>query len=329
MPSRQRQPLSPPSFHLALPLAALLAQCMALLLASVAPARAQDATERPASARSRAAEVSARTVEQKLQMVDRLLFNSPVAARVSSSQNEEARRHLLNARELSTHGRALAGTGQLRGADALLNEATWEIGRAQQLVPDQAARLVDERARFDQLSGSVAALLRTYQLGVSGQGVITLRPEATAERNVTRAMAAVDQARAQADAGQLPEANRTLDQALSLLLKDALHRLDGQTLVYDRRFASTRDEFAYELARHRSLDGLVPLAVLEYRPSREAQVLIDRYVKQARDHRARAESQAGAADHANALLSLSEGTESLQRALQAAGLSVPQTMGSQ
>lgn len=307
----------------------VLALCaLSATLGAALSARAQGEAERPPAARGRGAEVSPRVVEQKAQMVERLLFNSPVAARVSSSQNEEARRHLTNARELSTHGRALASTGQLRGADALLNEAIWEIGRAQQLVPDQAARLIDERARYDQLSGSVSALLRTYQLGVSGPGVITMRPEATAERNVTRAMAAVEQARAQADAGQMPEANRTLDQALALLLRDALGRLDGQTLVYDRRFANSRDEFAYELARHRSLDGLVPLAVLEYRPSREAQVLIERYVRQARSLRDRAEAQASAADHANALLSLADGTDHLQRALQAAGLSVPQTMGS-
>jgi len=301
---------------------------LATLLGAAQPARAQGETERLPATRGRGADVSPRVVEQKAQMVDRLLFNSPVAARVSSSQNEEARRHLTNARELFTHGRALASTGQQRGADALLNEAIWEIGRAQQLVPDQAARLVDERARYEQLSGSVAALLRTYQLGVSGPGVITMRPEATAERNVTRAMAAVEQARAQADAGQVPEANRTLDQALALLLRDALGRLDGQTLVYDRRFANSREEFAYELARYRSFDGLVPLAVLEYRPSREAQVLIERYVRQARSLRDRAEAQAAAADHANALLSLADGTDHLQRALQAAGLTVPQTMGS-
>lgn len=317
------------------PALALLA--LATLLATAWPVRAQAPTpatpaqgdaERPSAARSRSVEASARGIEQKAQMVDRLLFNSPVAARVAGSQNEEARRHLTNARELSTHGRALAGTGQLRGADLLLNEAIWEIGRAQQLVPDQAARLVEERARYDQLSGSVAALLRTYQLGASAPGSSTLRPEAVADRNVSRALAAVEQARAQADAGQVLEANRTLDAALSLLLKDALHRLDGRTLVYDRRFASSREEFAHELARHKSFEGLVPLAVLEYRPSREAQVLIERYVRQARALRERAEGQAGAADHANALLSLAEGADHLQRALQAAGLQVPQTMGS-
>ena len=118
-----------------------------------------------------------------------------------------------------------------------------------------------------------------------------------------------------------------IEQALTLLLKDALTRLDGQTLVYDRRFASSREEYAHELQRNRSYEALVPLAVLEYRPSREAQALIDRYVKQSRALRERAESQAATNDHAQAILTLVEGTDGLQRALQASGLTVPQTMG--
>jgi inorganic triphosphatase YgiF len=123
------------------------------------------------------------------------------------------------------------------------------------------------------------------------------------------------------------DANRTLEQALALLLKDALARLQGQTLVYDRRFANSRDEYAHELARNRSYESLVPLAIAEYRPSREAQALIERYVRQSRALRERAESQAAPNDHAQAILSLVEGTDSLQRALQASGLTVPQTMG--
>lgn len=302
---------------------AVLALAVEALVAHAPPAMAQGES---AGVRSRGAEVTRQAVEQKAAMIDKLIFNSPVATRVSGSQNDEARRHFNNARELYTHARALTTSGQLRGADLLLNEAIWEIGRAQTMVPDQSARLVEERSRYEQLRGSVDALLRTYQLGLTGSAV-TMRPDAASERNVQRAMAAAEQARVAADGGRVVEANRTLEQALTLLLKDALTRLDGQTLVYDRRFASSREEYAYELERNRSYDALVPLAILEYRPSREAQSLIDRYVRQSRALRERAESQAAANDHAQAILTLVEGTDNLQRALQASGLTVPQTMG--
>jgi hypothetical protein len=268
------------------------------------------------------AEVSRAALDQKATMLDRLLFNSPLAARIGGSANEEAKRHLLNARELFTHARALTGSGQLRGADALLNEAIWEIGRAQQLAPDQNVRLADERARFQQLKDSVDALMRTYQIGSDGSA----RTDNPAERGAARAQAAAEQARIAADQGRIVEANRTMEQALTLLLKDALTRLNGQTLVYDRRFASNREEFGFESERFRSYEALIPLALVEYRPSKEALALIERYLKQGRALRDRAEAQAAANDHASAILSVVEGTDVLQRALQASGLTVPQTM---
>ena len=302
-----------------------LAAALAIALAGPQALHAQ--TDAPAQ-RPRGVEVSRQAVEQKTSMLDKLVFNSPFAARVGGSQNEDAHRHLTNARELYAHARALMGSGQLRGADLLLNEAIWEVGRAQQLVPNQATRLAEERARYQQLKDSADALLRTYQIGVHGTD-LTLRSEVAAERPVIAAMAAVEQARGLADAGRIVDANRDLERALTLLLKDALSRLEGRTLTYDKRFANSREEYAFELARLRNFEGLVPLAIVEYRPSKEAVALIDRYVANGRTLCERAEAQAARGEHAAAIQSLNEGTDNLQRALRASGLSVPQTMGSQ
>lgn len=302
---------------------AALATACALTALTANPALAQTGPVNPRP------DVTAKAVDQKAQMVDRLIFNSPVAARVGSSKNDEARRHFNNAREYYSHGKALAGSGQLRGADLLLNEAIWELSRAQTLVPDQATRVAEERARYQQLKGSVDALLRTYELGVTGPGAITLSGDSPAERNVKGAMAQVEQARVLSETSKLVEANSALERALALLLKDALGRIDGKTVVYDRRFADVKQEFAFELERQRSYDSLVPLAVLEYRPSKEAVALIERYVQNSRSLRAKAEAQAAANEYAQGVQTLNEATDALQRALLAAGLSVPQTMATQ
>lgn len=271
------------------------------------------------------APVSAQIVEQKLTMVDRLLNQSPVAARVLKSQNEQARRHFTSARELVSHARALTAGSQLRGADALLNEAIWEISRAQQLVPDPGSQQAGERARYAQLEDSVLALQRTASIALplpsAGQGESTGKISA-------RASALVEQAVALARADRYIEANKQLDQALVLLLKDASMRLTGQTIVYDRRFADRHEEFDFELERHRSFERLVPLAVVQFRPAAEALVLVERYVAEARGLRERAEALVGR-DPMAAIKHVTDGTDSLRRALQAAGLVVPQTMRSQ
>jgi hypothetical protein len=269
--------------------------------------------------------MSAQIIEQKITMVDKVLNHSPVAARILNSQNEEARRHFANARELLSHVRPLTASGQFRAADALLNEAIWEISRAQQLVPDPGTQQAGERARYEQLEGSVAALRRTALIALPQSAP---RTGETPDQVVSRANVIVEQAVALARADKYIEANKQLDRALVLLLKDASTRLAGHTIVYDQHFADRREEFEFELERFRSFERLVPLALIEFRPNTEARVLIDRYVAEARELRERGEALA-ARDTLGAIKQVTGGTDSLRRALQAAGLVVPQTMGTQ
>lgn len=307
--------------------AAFAALLVAGLLADQAPAQAQAPSS--GGARTAAATrpvVSQQSVDQKMAMVERVLTQPGMAARIQSG-DEEARVHWGAARELYSHAKALSITGVLRGADVLLNEAIWEIGRAQQAAPDQQARRREERDRFEQLSASVDALVRTYEIGLHPGAVSGAQGE-PGERALQRALAAREQSRTLVQAQKIADANRLLDDALGGLLKDSAGRLRGQTLVYDRRFASPKEEFQFEIERNRSLEGLVPLALVEFRPPGEAIALIDRYVKQNAGLRDRAQAQLAGGDAGAALKTLNEGTDTLQRALQAAGLVVPQTMGS-
>jgi tetratricopeptide (TPR) repeat protein len=294
----------------------------ALLLALAQLAQAQPTAQQAApGASGPVRQVSAQQVEQKAGMLQRVLNQSPVAARIANSQNEQARRHFSNARELTMHAKELAAEGQLRAADSLLNEAIFEVSKAQQLVPDPGTQQAGERARFSQLEDSVAALRRAAQIALPNPGA----KQAETEQVLRTADGLVDQALALAKSDKYIEANRQLDRALMLLLKDASTRLAGQTIVYDHRFANRREEFDFELDRHRSFERLVPLALLEFRPSPEARALVDRQVAQARELRERGESQFGR-DPIAAIKDVTDGTEALRRALQAAGLAVPQTM---
>jgi hypothetical protein len=270
-----------------------------------------------------APQVTAQTIEQKSAMLDRLLNHSPVAARIAASGNEHARKHFATARELLAHARELAADGALRGADGLLNEAIFEVSRAQQLVPDPGSQQAAERARYAQLEDSVAALRRTalIALPVEAPGRKQSREEVVARADVL-----VDQAASLARSNRYIEANKQLDAALMLLLQDASVRLTGHTIVYDLRFADRKEEFQFELERFQSFERLVPLALLEFRPSPEARVLVDRHVAQAVELRQRGETQF-ARDPIAAIKDVTEGTDALRRALQAAGLEVPQSTG--
>lgn len=282
---------------------------------------AQDGLAQPGAPARRS--VSLQTIEQKISMLEKLLGHSSVAARVLASGSEQAQRHLGAARELAVRARSLSTAGELPRADALLNEAIWEIGRAQQLVPDSGLRQAGDRARYLQLEDSVAALRRTSEIGPAAApaGEPVAGVVAQADAHVQRAVSL-------AAAERYSEANQQLDLALMLLMKDASARLSGQTLVYGPRFANRREEFDHELERHRSFERLVPLALAELRPAPEAVAVVQRHVARARELRERGEAMAGR-DLAAAIGHVVDGTYALRSALQASGLVVPQTMGSQ
>lgn len=127
-------------------------------------------------------------------------------------------------------------------------------------------------------------------------------------------------------AREASERARTTQQEDRQML-EAATRLAGQTIVYDRRFREPRQEFDHELERHRSFERLVPIALERFRPGPEAVARIEQLVGQARSLRERGEA-AAAADLAAGIRLLVESTDRLLLALQAAGLVVPQTMGS-
>lgn len=265
---------------------------------------------------------TAQTVEQKAAMLDRILNHSPVAARVASSQNEHARSHFQAARNLLAHARALAAEGTLRAADGLMNEAIYEVSRAQQLVPDPGSQQAADRARYAQLEDSVAASRRTAQIALP---VTSRRGGESREQVIARADLLVHQGAQLARADRYIEANKQLDAALVLLLQDASSRLAGHTIVYDVRFSDRSEEFQFELERFRSFETLVPLALLEFRPSAEARVLVDRYVAQAAELRQRGQSRF-TRDPLAGINDVVDATNALRRALQTAGLILPQTM---
>ena len=306
----------------------LLLVCMAIAATALHP-RDAAAQQGAVSASPGATTGTAESIiEQKRAMVERILLDSPVAVRVSASANEEAKRFLASAREIYGKAQGLLASGHLVAADALLNEAIWQVGRARQLVPDPMSRVIGDRVRYQQLTESIAALRASYRVNVEREAQRG-RGDTTADHDMARAEALVDEAKSMAAAELVTEANRLLDQALALMLKDFQNHLGGHTLTYARKFSDPGEEYEFERERFRSYESLVPLALTEYRPNKDALVLVNRYVKLAGERREQAERAVAARNYGAATKSLQEGTDSLQRALTAAGLSVPQTMAPQ
>lgn len=262
-----------------------------------------------------------RLLEQKAALVERLLSESPAAKRIGASSNADAKQHMAAAREQYAAVGALLQSGDLAGADARLNEAMWLIGKARQLVPDSMYRLTEHRVRYARLLESIESLRGSYEHHMGrAKGASADKEKA----NLARVSSMVEEAKSLATSEQVVEANKVLASAEQSLMAGLNRLLGTETLQYTPKFNTPNEELDYEMERNRSLVELVPVAVAQLNPPKEAVQLIDRYVSSNESLRGQAKQHASKRDYRSALQSVREGTAFLQRALLAAGLVVPQ-----
>ncbi len=277
----------------------------AALLAGSGAALAQDEAVQRAQA------------EQRVKLVGTLLADSRRAQRITASGSSEAVAHLDEGRVHHALALELMAKGDFTGARKAADDALKHLGQASRHVPDAPARREAARARHEQLLPSVERLLESLRA----------RAGASESSDITAAIGLVSAARQQALDGRYEEANQTLAQAERHVLDDMNRTLGATTLDYTVRAATPVEEFQVELARHRSLAELIPLAVRDLQPRADALALIERYGESRSTLYGQALQQFQSGDVVQALAHLRNATLFVQRALLAAGLVAPQPTG--
>jgi hypothetical protein len=257
-----------------------------------------------------------RALEQKIEFAGVLVQRSPLATRINSSSSDEARELLRQA--IDHHRAAVAAltAGDLQAAERDANQAILSVGKARQLVPDDMRRAIEQRVRYQELRATTETLVAAYERHrqAAAQPI-------DAEWSETLRM--LDRAQTLHASERLGEATGVLVDAQQRLLRQMSALLGNQTIDYTVRFESSRQEFDYELARYRSMEGLVPAALKEFNPRPEARASVDSHVERSR--RLVSTAQRQVADRPEtAVATLREAVIEVQRALNAAGLVVPQ-----
>lgn len=264
------------------------------------------------------------SVEQKEKFVSRLLDDSPVARRITSGTNADAKAFFASALEQHRRAREQIDAGDLAAADRTLNDALWSAGKARQLAPDSAQRLIAERVRNARLLDGVLSLRHGYERQLQrphrGAGGAAAP---VADAALDRADALIDDARSLSNAERVVEANRALEDAERGLLEALNRTLGSATLRYEEKFDSPFEEFEFESNRNASYADLVPVALHEYRPSADQFRVVSRHVERHQSLREQALQLAARKDFRAALRTIRAATAELQRALGAAGLVVP------
>lgn len=260
-------------------------------------------------------------VEQKQVLVARILADSPISARIDASTNADAKRNLAKAARLHKQAQVQLEKGQIATADRSLNDAMRSINKARSLAVAPGIREDAEQGRHTALLQSIEVLELSYQRNIERRSTFLAQ---VGDEDLKRVQILVSRAQGLASSGQIRDANTVLVRAQRDMISSYNLLLGAAPLVYDLRFASTEEEYRYEIERSRSYEGLVPIAIQEYAPTRELVTAIDRLVVESHTLAALARSHAQKKQFPNAIESLREAISKLQQALEVAGVVVPQ-----
>lgn len=257
-----------------------------------------------------------RAVEQKVDFAGMLALRSPLVARINSGSSEPARELLRQAVEHYQMAVTALKVGDLPGAEREASQAILAVGKARQLVPDDARKSVEQRLRYREKYRSVEALVASYER--SRQAA---RQPASDEWRETLRL--IEHAQAASASERMVEAIALLEEVQQRMLRQTSVLL-GDTVDYTMRFDGPAQEYEYELARYRSLEELVPTALRELRPMAGMRAQAEMHLDRAHRLAQAAQQQADNRQHDAANLSIRDAITEVQNALAATGLSIPQ-----
>lgn len=263
------------------------------------------------------------TLERKQRLVQLLLAQSPAVKRIPQSNSSQAKKKLAEAQSLYAKAEGESSAGRTEAAIKLLDESLRQIASASSLVPDSVEQAARERSRNVELREAINTFQTLHKSLLSRMSTNKLQVPAVAA-NIDRIDSMVDKADALVAEGNQHEANVVLNTTYKMVVSTLNKILAAETIVYGLKFDSPADEFRHELARNRSYEELIPIALAQLNTARETATLAERSAQQSRDLRAAAQKQASGGDDRAAVKTIQVATSHLQRSLRIAGVVLPQ-----
>ena len=254
-------------------------------------------------------------VKQKLMFAEMVISSSAPMKRVEASDDFQAKRFAAGAKEQLGNAKSALAGGDTAAAMEAVNEALRLMSAATRLVPDEAS-LIDYKARYSDLLDQVQGFDKSYKRNVA-RGVTPKSGKALDRAQFDSLM---QEAKGLAAKERYADAVKPLQNANDMLTAALGALLESQTVVYDKNFATPKEEYEYELSRYTSYEELIPLAIEQRKPSEQTVGMMDVLAKRAKEIKLEALGLAAKGDHKQAIMALQAATERLQRALRMAGV---------
>jgi len=256
----------------------------------------------------------------RLQSVGKLVETSSAALKVDGSGNQQAMAQHEKARDLYGKAKKAAAAGNQAEADDLLKQATQTMYEAVRMVGTDQSLVDKDNSDFDDRLESVHALTEAYDRIRKEKGLGS--PESSELYPIVQSK--LEQARGLKGQGKVKEARQVLDEAYVAAKVAIEHLRGGDTLVRSLTFASSEEEYHYEVDRNDTHRMLVSVLLKEkVSGSSGVEGMVAKFMDKAADLRQQAEKQASQGDYEAAIQTLEQSTKEIVRAIRGAGIYIP------
>jgi len=256
----------------------------------------------------------------RLQSVGKLVETSSAALKVDGSGNQQAMAQHEKARDLYGKAKKAAAAGNQAEADDLLKQATQTMYEAVRMVGTDQSLVDKNNSDFDDRLESVHALTEAYDRIRKEKGLGS--PESSELYPIVQSK--LEQARGLKGQGKVKEARQVLDEAYVAAKVAIEHLRGGDTLVRSLTFASSEEEYHYEVDRNDTHRMLVSVLLKEkVSGSSGVEGMVAKFMDKAADLRQQAEKQASQGDYEAAIQTLEQSTKEIVRAIRGAGIYIP------
>jgi hypothetical protein len=256
----------------------------------------------------------------RLQSVEKLLETSSAAQQIKGSDNQAAKDKHGQAIELFDRAKLADSKGDEQQAADLLKQATKAMFEATRMIKKDESFMAKDLRDFDERKASVDALCKAYENIAREKGL----DSATENELHAFVHKRVDQAEALKQEERLKEGRKMLDEAYVAAKVAIEHLRGGETLVRSLNFASSEEEYHYEIDRNDTHRMLVDVLLKEkMKTNGGIETMVNKFMGRADELRARADEQASDGEYENAVTTLEQSTKEIVRAIRSAGIYIP------
>ena len=257
-------------------------------------------------------------VFSKLRLLQMVVFTSHRAKAVEQSGNTEAIAMLEKAKQNYVQARLLLKDGNLVKSEEEIHKGYDSISKAFKLAVDKVNANLKAKQQYEELLESIKLYRLEYKKLAIEKGV-----KVTRLLDTEKLASLLEQASELAKEDRYQYAARVLAEVMSMLERTLSKARENETLVYELKFDTPKDEYDYELKRNRNYMAVVDM-LLENLPENKKNrlPLINRMVEKNRKLVEKSEQQLKSGKVDEAIITLEEGSKALIKALRLGGLSL-------